>query len=791
MLRTTPLRRAWRVCLCALPAMAAGAQDPASSAEPGATGDHGPGFEEIIVTAHPLSDTGLVQPAQVLAGEALDQERGANIGATVERLPGVRSAAFGEAAGRPIIHGVGGPRVRVLEDRADTLDVSVSSTDHMVTVEPFLADRVEVLKGPATLLYGSGAIGGVVNVDTGRIADTLPDDDFKARLELRGDDNGDARVGAMRLDGAVGRLVWHLDGFRREAGDYSIPGFAESARLRAREEEHGEDDHHDDDGHGDDGHDDDDADDHDDDHDDGDDHDGDDDGHDDDDDHDGDDHDGDDHDGDDDHEDEAPEHGRVAGSDYDVRGGAVGVSFVGERAFAGISFSRMDSDYGLPGGHAHAHGEEGDDHGHGDEHGEDHDDDEAEHGEDHGDEEAGHDDEHGEEGNPWLDMEQQRVDVELGLLDPFASFERLTARIGYNDYEHAESEGNGEVATVFANKAYDARAELVQAATGAWRNVYGAQLGGVEFSALGAEAFIPPVDTNSAALFWAGERPVGGRDLEAGLRIERVRHEPSERASGPDRSFTAYAASLGIIAPLGDAWRFSVLGDLSSRAPGSEALYSNGPHVATRSFEIGDASLDTEQAMSVSAKAEYRGERVTASATAYHRRFGDFIHQLLTDEEEDGLPVYRYAQEDATFTGLDFEATLHLWERGDWHGDLTLMFDVLAAQLDVDGNDNLPRIPPSRGGAGLVVDNGRFSATLDYLRSAEQDDVAHLELPTDAYEDLRVRLRYKVAAAGWDISFFLQGKNLTDDEQRDHVSFIKDMVPRPGRTVEAGVRITL
>ena len=746
MLRTCRSPSAWVVCLCTLLTLGTGQETVAHQ--------DGPDYEEIVVTAHPLADTGLAQPAQVLAEDDLDRARDANVGATVARLPGVRSASFGEAVGRPVIHGLAGSRVRMLEDRTDTMDVSVTSSDHMVTVEPFVADRVEVLKGPSTLLYGSGAIGGVVNVDTGRIADTLPEDNFKARLELRGGDNGDARVGAMRMDGAVGRLVWHVDGFRRDAGDYSIPGYAESARQRAAEHE---EDHHDEEeeDHHDDG--DEDEEDH---------------------------HDDDDHDAD--HEDEAPAHGHVPGSDYDVRGGAFGLSFVGDRAYAGISFSRMDGDYGLPGGHDHGHEEEGDHH---DEHEDDHDDDHDDGDEDHGDEDEDEHDEHGEEGNAWLDMEQRRIDVELGLLQPFANFERLTARVGYNDYEHAEIEPSGEIGTMFTNKAYDARIELWQEASGTWRNAYGAHFTGREFSALGEEASAPPVDSSSAALFWAGERSFGDMQLESGLRIERVSHEPSARESGPKRRFTAYAASVGIIAPVSDAWRLSLVGDASARAPVSEELYSAGSHLATASFELGDASLDTEQALSLSAKAEYRTEQVTASATAYHRRFGDFIHQRATGEEEHGLPVLRFVQQDATFTGLDLEATFHLWQQGDWHGDLTFMFDMVSAKVDVDGNDNLPRIPPSRVGFGLEVDNGRFFAGLDYLRSSEQDDVAPMELPTDAYEDLRLDLSYRLSAGAAGVSLFLQGKNLTDDEQRDHTSFIKDLAPRPGRTVEAGIRV--
>ncbi|MDE0062431.1 MAG: Plug domain-containing protein, partial [Gammaproteobacteria bacterium] len=114
-------------------------------------------IEEIVVVGHPLSAEGIAQASDVLAGEELDRKVADSIGATVANEPGIHNSSFGVAAGRPVIHGLDGARVRVLEDRIDTLDVSVTSGDHAVTVDPYIADRIEILKGSATLLYGSGA----------------------------------------------------------------------------------------------------------------------------------------------------------------------------------------------------------------------------------------------------------------------------------------------------------------------------------------------------------------------------------------------------------------------------------------------------------------------------------------------------------------------------------------------------------------------------------------------------------------------------------------------------------
>ncbi|NNC54258.1 MAG: Plug domain-containing protein, partial [Pseudomonadales bacterium] len=118
-------------------------------------------MEEVVISAHPLSSAGLSQATDTLFGEELKRKLDANIGSTLARQPGIHSADFASAVGRPVIHGLSGPRIKVLEDRIDTLDVSVTSGDHAVSIEPFIAEQIEILKGPSALLYGSGAIGGV------------------------------------------------------------------------------------------------------------------------------------------------------------------------------------------------------------------------------------------------------------------------------------------------------------------------------------------------------------------------------------------------------------------------------------------------------------------------------------------------------------------------------------------------------------------------------------------------------------------------------------------------------
>lgn len=180
----------------------------------------------VQVTATPFRDTAaaLSKPTDVLAGERLDEARAASLGETISGIAGVQSSNFGPGVGRPIIRGMDGPRVAVLSGGLSTEDVSTVSQDHSPTIEPFLADQIEVLKGPSTLLYGSGAIGGVVNVVDGRIPEEAPSSPFGGRAEMRfygGDQGGETDM--ARIDGGNDRFALHADAVYRNALDYDTP----------------------------------------------------------------------------------------------------------------------------------------------------------------------------------------------------------------------------------------------------------------------------------------------------------------------------------------------------------------------------------------------------------------------------------------------------------------------------------------------------------------------------------------------------------------------------------------
>ena len=190
---------------------------------------------DIIVTGVlGQSEADVLQGTSVLTGEALTRDLRPSIGETLARLPGVSATSFGPSASRPILRGFQGERIRVLTDGIGSIDVSNTSVDHAVIINPLLAERIEVLRGPAALLYGSSAVGGVVNVIDTRIPRTVPEQGYRF--------NGIANYGTAANERSIGgagdvavgqHLVLHADGSYLKSDNLRIGGYALSPQARA------------------------------------------------------------------------------------------------------------------------------------------------------------------------------------------------------------------------------------------------------------------------------------------------------------------------------------------------------------------------------------------------------------------------------------------------------------------------------------------------------------------------------------------------------------------------------
>lgn len=204
------------VPLCTLAALARAGEEPAETQ-----------LEEVVVSA-PVERMAeeVARPATVLSGEDLRLKIGPTLGETLKNEPGLTSQSFGPGVGQPVIRGQSGPRVRVMSNSLGNGDVSQLSPDHANSIEPVLAERIEVLRGPSTLRYGSGAYGGIVNVIDHRVPDAVPEQGISATGEQRYNSVSDEWASALKLEGGRDNFALHLDGFYRDQGNTHIGGYA-------------------------------------------------------------------------------------------------------------------------------------------------------------------------------------------------------------------------------------------------------------------------------------------------------------------------------------------------------------------------------------------------------------------------------------------------------------------------------------------------------------------------------------------------------------------------------------
>ncbi len=189
--------------------------------------------EPIIVTGNPFERASAGLPWSVLSGDEFAQRQSGTLGETLSGLPGIASTYFGPNSSRPIIRGLDGERIRVLENGASSVDAASLSFDHAVPIDPISIERIEVLRGPSALLYGGGAVGGVVNA----ISNRIPRSEFRTpTFGLQAQFGGAERVatGAIRADATLGAITFHADASRRETQDLRVPEFAKPDGEKAK-----------------------------------------------------------------------------------------------------------------------------------------------------------------------------------------------------------------------------------------------------------------------------------------------------------------------------------------------------------------------------------------------------------------------------------------------------------------------------------------------------------------------------------------------------------------------------
>lgn len=422
-----------------------------------------------------------------------------------------------------------------------------------------------------------------------------------------------------------------------------------------------------------------------------------------------------------------------------------GVSFIGDKGFVGLSVKRTDSDYGVP-GHAHAHA--------------------AEDPEEHGDHAV------------TIGLEQTRWDARGEYRFAAGPFDKVRASGGYADYTHTEFEGDA-VGTRFTSEGYEGRVELVQARRNGWDGAWGVQGLSKKFDAQGDEAYVPRTDITEIGAYTMHRLDRGDWGMEGGLRVD---NRDLDSVAG-QRDFTNVSASAGVFWKPNDPLFLGLSVSRNGRAPTEAELFAEGPHAATRGFEIGNADLSSEKVVSVEGTVHVEQGRWTGDLHLFHARYDGFIDLVPTGDEEDGLNVYRYVQTDATFKGLEAELGYKAWESGADRLNLELGYDLVRGDTDLGPP---ARIPPWSLTGRAVAEVGPWTVKVQLRHVAEQDRIAALELPTDAYTTADAFVSWSPSRET-GLMLYADLRNLTDQEVREHASFLKDLAPLPGRNLRVGV----
>ncbi len=644
----------------------------------------------VPVTGNPLgvSSDELVVPVTVLNGRELTFKRESTLGDTLNGIPGVSATSFGPNSSRPVIRGLDAERVRILQNGLGILDAASLSFDHAVSLDPLVVEQIEVVRGPAALLYGGSAMGGVVNAIDHRIP-TEKLEGMTGRAEASFGGANSQNNGAGVIDIGNGKFAIHADAYTRKSSDLEIPGFAVSRRKNQADGT------------------------------------------------------------------ERDNRGRLMNSSAESDGGALGASMTFDNGYAGVSYSGFNNNYGVI-----------------------------------------------VKPDVRIDMQSDRWDLASEIKELNGPFNRVKFKLAHTDYQHQEIKG-GKVDTTFSNRGMEGSLELGHADIGLLKGVLGMQFQNSNFEAVGDEAFVPGVNTQSKAAYLYEELGLDKLKLTFGGRIERVNVDSKANekfGAGQNNSFTPISYAFGGLYTMNSNWSATTNLSHNERAPSYFELYANGAHLATGQFEIGNSNLDKERSNGIDAQLRWRDGKNSFNVGAYYTRFSNFIGLFNTgefkefedhhdhgddhgdDDHDEELPVATFRAVSATFKGLEMDGKFNIAD----HWDITIRGDYVRATNRSNGRA-LPRIAPLRLGAGLQYQKERFGARLDVLRAFKQDRTSDNELATDGYTNVSLLATNKLPTT-MNLELFAKGNNLLDQEIREHASFLKDLAPQAGRSVLVGLR---
>jgi len=674
-------------------------------------------------------------PVTVMTRDEIVRSTARTLGDLLAVRPGISSSSFAPGvASRPVIRGLDNNRVRIQENGIGIHDASTLGEDHAVPLDPFAARQVEVVRGPATLRWGSQAIGGVVNVTNNRIPTALPPRGMNVELEGGYSSVDRGADGGIWADFGHGNVAIHADAFGRNASAYGIPSYPYLFP--------------------------------------------------------------------DDHAPTATD-GRQPNSFAKSHGQSLGGTYFFDGGFVGAAISSYRSLYGIPG-------------------------------------------QEGAEEKARIDMRQTRFTAKGEFRPQSSILDTVRFWLGGSDYHHnelASHDGGEEIHQTFTNRAWEGRTEFqfvpYDLSWATLNTAFGIQASHQRLTASSEDGgLFDPNRTASVAAFLFNEFDFRqGTRFQLAGRVEHVRVDGTmpdlfvnpDVAINRNLRFTPASVSAGLLQDLPMGLVASLTAQHVERAPRAAELFSRGGHHATGTFDVGNPNLGIESAQTIEFGLKRAEGPLRFDASVYHTRFNGFIYRRLTDqfcredfaschshahhddhdddhdddhghhhEEEHGhghgheSRQALYTQRDARFTGAEIAAQLDVAPLGSGMFGIDGMYDIVRARFS-DGSV-VPRLPAQRFGGGIWWRSNEWFARIGAIHALKQSKIADEETPTSAYTLLKAELSYTTTLrhSGYgvpqEITLGIVGDNLLDADVRNHVSFRKDDVLQPGRTVRVFAR---
>lgn len=662
---------------------------------------------EVTVTATGSEEAVLESFSTVssVGTASIAEKASTSLGEVLESEAGVSKRSFGPGSSRPSIRGFEGDRVLVLQDGVRNGSIGSQSGDHGEPVSTLNLERLEVIKGPATLLYGSNAIGGVVNAVSNDENDAHPG--FRGYFTALGGSVNRQGGGAGGIEYGVGKYLFDLNLNAAREGDFQTPL------------------------------------------------------------------------------------GRIPNSGSTSRGGSGAVGYFGQKAFIRGTVTLDRRRYGIPYAPLFESGEilsiaNG--------------------GINCGSDQNGQPPPDCQfnleaiknafanelppvpEEDSDIDMRRNNYRITGGFRDLKGAITEGDFNLDYTDYQHQElavEDGIEQVATTFFNDVFSYRGLFRQANYKNLSGRFGFDGYRRTYLTEGAEQLIDGrVRQNNFAVFALQELNFDRVSLQFGGRVETNRYRPVN----PDlagRNFTGFSGAFG--AKFGVWQGGTLVANFSSsyRSPALEELYNFGPHIGTVSFETGDQTLGRERSNGVEFSLRQDSKRVRFNGSIFYNSIDNFIYLAPQDADgngfidvEDNLPVTRYLQDKSRFAGADASLEIDLND----HLGTYLIGDLVSAKLT--GLDvYLPRISPARLRMGLNFSYKGLSLRPEgvFVGKKGADAIFPLETTTAGYGIFNINGTYTFVANKTSHIITFGGQNLTDKLYRNHVNFIKDLLPEAGR----------